>query len=272
VAYQSVNNEHLWSGPTVADPHDTGLIMAAGTSPSSPSNAGNPAEAAHLAYQAHNGHLTITTGSGAPTDTGLAMAPGTSPASVIKFSGAALDVFQGANGHLWTYEPGGGGDTGLAMAAGTSPCAAVLTLSGELEIGFQAPNGELRNLTDAGAVNNTGLTMRAGTSPAITTDGRHEDYQFAIQSSDGHLATFVHGFAGETFSKIWPWPLAAGTSPGVAAQQDKKFVIFLPGTAFQGNNGHLWTLEPVGGNYAPIDTGLPMKPGTSPTVVPLTFG
>jgi hypothetical protein len=266
VAYQSVNNGHLWSGFTDATPHDTGLIMAAGTSPSRPGNAHNSAEAAHLAFQAHNGHLTTITGGGAPTDTGLAMAAGTSPASVVLFSGQVLDVVQGANGHLWTFAAGAAGDSGLAMAAGTSPCAAVLTPSGAVEIGFQAPNGELRNLTDAGAVNNSGLMMRAGTSPAVANIGS-EEYEFVVQRNDGHLAVAIYATSDSNFNRgAFPWLLAAGTSPGLIADTS----VDKTATAFQGSNGHLWTLEQVG--RAPIDTGLLMKPGTSPTVVPLAFG
>jgi hypothetical protein len=57
--------------------------------------------------------------------------------------------------------------------------------------------------------------------------------------------------------------LAPGTSPDISRYQE---------TAFQGSNGHLWTLDGFAVDTPPIDTGLAMKPGTSPTVVPLDFG
>jgi hypothetical protein len=175
-----------------------------------------------------------------------------------------LDVFQGANGHLWTFAPGGAHDTGLAMAPGTSPCAAILTPGGGLEIGFQAPNGELRVRAPGevgGAITNTGISMAAGTSPSINVVGV-DGFGVVVHASNGNLA----GYFSTGSTANWPFTQAAGTSPSIRASSSG----LPPLVAFQGANGHLLTF--TFDSPAPTDTGLSMKPGTSPIVVPLAFG
>jgi hypothetical protein len=90
---------------------------------------------------------------------------------------------------------------------------------------------------------------------------------FFVQNNDGQLATVIYTTdRGRFGSGVYPSSLSAGTSPAVIADSSVQ-----PEMAFQGSNGHLWTLDAFT-HHAAVDTALPMKTGTSPIVVPLALG
>jgi hypothetical protein len=186
------SNGHLWIWGPPANPIDTGLAMAPGTSPSlirlsdALSIDGNYV----AAVQGTNGHLwTLTSGTGAVAhDSGAPMAPGTSPSvritAVIGNSQRYVTAFQGANGDLWVGENAlpTGVDTGQQMMSGTSP--SLITTPVDLPgaplggsaayVGYTSNTGAVwmygYNFYDGSTIEQpTGLTAAPGTSPAIVS-------------------------------------------------------------------------------------------------------
>ncbi len=216
-----------------------------------------------VAFQASTGNLWVT-GPAGSSNTGLGMAAGTSP-SITGLTGGGYEVaFQASTGNLWVTGPAGSSNTGLGMAAGTSPSIAALP-GGGYEVAFQASTGHLWIEGSAGT-SDTGLTMKPGTSPAIT-DLPPENNTFypnggleaVFQGSDGHPWDYSPSSGGGLMSSSAS--LAAGTSMAI-----------VPTPAgggswqalWQGANNHLWTT-----GAGPTDTGLAMKPGTSPAITDL---
>lgn len=142
---------------------DTGLAMAAGTSPSVANQSDGPNESA-VAFRGANGHLWTQTPSGG-SDTGLAIRAGTSPSIVERPDGVNEIAFQTPNAELVRLVPGGAlTHTGLAMPAASSP---VITIGrfGAVNLALRNTNGNLLIVTPSGTVDST-LPMRAGTSPS----------------------------------------------------------------------------------------------------------
>ncbi|HEY2444063.1 MAG TPA: S53 family peptidase [Streptosporangiaceae bacterium] len=204
---------HLWvegSGGT----SDTGLGMAAKTSPSIAGLTGGGYE---VAFQASTGHLWVE-GSGGTGDTGLGMAAGTSP-SIVALPGGGYEVaFQASTGHLWVEGSGGTGDTGLTMMPGTSPDLAELPPennpwfpNGGTEAVFQGSDGhpwDYSAIGGGGSMSNS-VSMAPGTSPAIVPTPSGGAFQALWQGANNHLWTTG---AGPTDTGLTMMP---GTSPNI---------------------------------------------------------
>jgi hypothetical protein len=273
---------------------DTGLGVAAGTSPSITALGDGGYE---VAFRAANGHLW-TAGEGGSKDWGLGVAPGTSPSIhalypsgygiafnaagtdhlwVANSSGAAYDTgwgmaagtspsytaigtsfeiaFQAYNQHLWTYGYDGVHDSGLGVAPGTSPAITGLW-SGGYQIAFNAFGSGHLWVTGSAGVADTGLGVASGTSPAISPI--YGSYEVAFQAGGGHLWTA--GWGGGKDSGLG---MASGTSPSMSPVGGSSYEI-----AFQAGGGHLWTAGWGGGK----DRGVMVSPGTGPGITILTSG
>lgn len=151
--------------------------------------------------------------------------------------------------------------TGVTLAPGTSPSAA--PIPGDYQFVWQGANGHLWTSGPTGP-DDLATPMAPGTSPSLVTfpDGK---WLAALHGADGTLRT-----NGSWGLLNMAYTLAPGTSPSVADTP----VLDLDGIqvgddytlAWQGSNGHLWLWDPP---TSPIDTGLAMAPGTSPSVTRL---
>lgn len=248
------SNGKLWRAVRSGGAVDTGLTVAAGTSPQLVLDR----LGVEVLFQGGNGHLWTILPEGSAIDSGLPMAPGTSPSGVRAVSGETI-AFQGANGHLWKLSPTGSvSDTGLAMAAGTSPSVAGHAAGpNESEVAFQGADGNLWTLTPFGG-SDTGLAIRAGTGPSIVQrlDGADE---IAFQSTNTRLLRLVPGVALTDTGLTMP----AASSPVITIGRFGAVNL-----ALQGTNGHLFIVTPSGN----ADTTLTIRAGTSPSAVPLPPG
>jgi hypothetical protein len=166
--------------------------------------------------------------------------PVTSPSVAAHFFTEPEIPFQANTGKLWIYRNGHGTNTGLGMAPHTSPSIRDGAFGPMLA--FQANTGKLWVSRFGSAFSDTGLGMKPGTSPSINGLGF-----VAFQGNTGTL--WIYRPSG---TRNLGAPMMAGTSPSYAG------VI-----AYQGSNGHLWVYRPNIGTDT--DTGLRMRPGTSPS-------
>jgi lysozyme-like protein len=153
---------------TIAGNHtDTGLGMAAGTSPAIAWLSGGGWEAAFRANG--TGDLELYSSATGQQATTLGVTADTSPA-IAALTGGGYEVVFNANGtgDLEEYSSSAGQSaTTLGLAAGTSPAIAGLT-GGGWEAVFNANGtGDLEEVTSAGNHASSGLGMATGTSPAI---------------------------------------------------------------------------------------------------------
>jgi hypothetical protein len=231
-AFQA-NTTDLWIyDPFNAGGRDTGLGMAAKTSPAIAPNGSGGFESA---FQANSHKLWIHSSAG-NVNTGLGMAPGTSP-SVANGEVA----FQANTGKLWIYTPTNAGHraTTLGMAAGTSP-----SIEANGDVAFQASGtGDLWIHTPTGNVD-TGLGMAPGTSPSMANG------EVAFQANTGLLWIYTPTNAGHRATTLG---MAAGTSPSIDTDGE---------VAFQANTGLLWIHTPTGN----LATTLGIAAGTSPSI------
>jgi hypothetical protein len=249
IAFQA-NTGALWVvGP--GGPGNTGLGMAAGTSPSLTrlTNGG-----IQVAFQANTGTLW-TWGSAGTGNLGFGMAAGTSPSITALPNGGYQIAFQANTGTLYHTGSAGTVNTGFGMAAGTSPSITTLTTGG-FQIAFQANTGTLFYTGSAGTAN-TGFGMAANTSPSIArlaTGG----YQIAFQANTGTL--FYTGSAGTANTGFG---MAARTSPSITGLAGSGFQI-----AFQANTTGLFYT----GTAGTVNTGLGMAANTSPSIASRSTG
>jgi hypothetical protein len=257
--------------PLGRDPVDTGLGMAAGTSPSvaPPLEGSGPYQ---FAFQANTGDLwTDGSSTGGGEDLGLGMMAGTSPAiEAVPSTGGYVIAFQANTGDLVTTVLGASGSVSttywdLPMAAGTSPSVAALPAGssdpdGSYDVAYQNSDGYL-SLAGPQGTGSLGLGMKAGTSPSIAelADG----YQIAFQANTGDLWTT--GTAGTADLGLG---MDNSTSPSIAMavtsgapinEADNNYEI-----AFQANTGDLWATGNAG--LPGGDLGQAMQPGTSPAI------
>jgi CHAP domain len=251
IAFQA-NNSHLWyDTPSNSGNRDTGLGMAAGTSPSI-------AASGEVAFQANNNHLWLFDPStGANRDTGLGMEGDTSPAIVSLSGGGYQIAFQANNNHLWLYNPSTGSstDTSLGMQPGTSPAITAIA-GGSYEVAFQANNHHLWYYTTTNSGNrDTGLGMDSSTSPAITaTSGGSPE--IAFQSNNNDLWYYTPSNSGRRDTGLG---MDIKTSPAIVSLPGNGYEI-----AFQANNFDLWLYTPS--NSGSRDTGLGMGAASSPAI------
>lgn len=117
------SNGKLWRAVRSGGAVDTGLTVAAGTSPQLVLDR----LGVEVLFQGGNGHLWKLSPTGSVSDTGLTMPAASSPVITIGRFGAVNLALQGTNGHLFIVTPSGNADTTLTMRAGTSPSAVPLS-------------------------------------------------------------------------------------------------------------------------------------------------
>jgi uncharacterized protein YneR len=251
IAFQA-NNSHLWYyTATNAGHRDTGLGMAADTSPSI-------AASGEVAFQGANNHLWLYDPStGGSRDTGLGMETGSSPAIVSLAGGGYEIAFQANTGILWLNDPSTGTsiNTGLGMDKATSPDITA-TPSGSYEVAFQANNNDLWYYTPTNSGSrDTGLGMDAFTSPAITSTSSGSP-EIAFQANNNDLWYWTPTNAGSRDTSLG---METFSSPAITATASGS-----PEIAFQANNKDLWYWTPT--NSGSRDLGLGMAPGLDPAI------
>jgi hypothetical protein len=134
---------------------------------------------------------------------------------------------------------------------------------GGYEVAFQASTGHLW-VEGSGGTGDTGLSMMAGTSPALAElpPGPNQWYPsggavVVFQGSDGHAWYYSPGGSSSMGNSTL---MAPGTSPAIAPAPE----VGGWQAVWQGANNHLWTT-----GAGPTDTGLTMRPGTSPNITAL---
>jgi hypothetical protein len=252
VAFEGSANT-LWASGLTSNTN-TGLAMWPGTSPSVV-YVGSNGTGWQMAFQGSNGDLW-TTGVLGTADLGLGMMAGTSPAITNlgdSPSGRYEIAFQANTGQLWTTGSAGTKDWGLPMAPRTSPSIASQP-GGNYEVAYQSSTTELRTAGTAGAAG-TGLGMQPGTSPSIIAYyiGSTPGYAIAFQANTGTLWTTGTIGTGNT-----GMAMNTASSPSLVAGYSGGYTI-----AFESNTNMLSTDE--SGTAGP-SLGLPMRPGTSPSV------
>jgi hypothetical protein len=268
VAFQG-GNGNLWrrTPPEVAG-RDTGLAMAAGTSPSMNGWYWSQADTLQqIAFQGTTRTLWFLDPDGSPRDTKLAMAPNTSPSLKESFSSSAEVAFQGSTGTLWRVLPGGTGyDTRLAMAPGTSPTIISVRTDTSpwegTETTFQGATGTLWTVTADGTPHDTKLAMAPGTSPSAASLPINappwEVIKITFQGSNGTLWTV----SPDGTPRDTGLGMKAGTSP------DARYIYCNTdpglGIAFQASSSLLWTVTPDG---TPHNTMLAMESHSSPAIM-----
>lgn len=253
----------LWT----LDGGDTGIALAAGTSPAVAKVLNG--NATQLAYQDAAGTLQYR-GLDENQD-GQPMAAGTSPAITElqppstpegQYLGSRYEVaFQNRSGNLQTAGYLRSREFALGMAAGTSPAITSLENGNDglphWQVAFQANTGTLFTVGDITGPQDLGYGMAPGTSPSIARSGI-AGWTIAFQANTGTLWVVTNGVAQNL-----GYGMAPGTSPSIAPVGGGGIEI-----AFQANTGTLWTV----GNNANLDWQLGMRPGSSPSIGQLPGG
>jgi Peptidase A4 family len=144
---------------------DTGISMAAGTSPAIATNAANVYE---VAAEAATGVLWTYNPENYGVDQSYGMMAGTSPAITALTGNFGFEIaFQANTGILWDTGPDYTGDTGLSMMAGTSPSITADPSTG-FEVAFQAPSTDLWIQNPSAGGVNWMFGMNSGSSPSIS--------------------------------------------------------------------------------------------------------
>lgn len=273
---------HLWEACTAASslnqcmakttgglsPVDTGLAMAAGSSPSLAytTTGGGTYE---VAFQGGNGHLW-TTGTFGTEDLGLSMMPGTSPA-IAQFQPVAqggttfVVAFQDNTGNLVSTVLASATSVttthwGLPMDTKSSPAITGVANDG-YEMAYHASNNAIALAGTLGTAL-TGLGMAGDTSPSIAAV--NGGYQVAFQANGGDLWT-----TGTLGTGDLGLGMDNATSPSIANVGHNFYgnpptLSTTYEIAFQANTGHLWTTGNAG--LTGGDSGQAMQPGTSPAI------
>ena len=161
IAFQAAGEGTLWTVTPDNTGDDTGVEMAAGTSPAIVALPGGGYE---IAFVNFDGFLRELGPDGVVrwAANGLGVAPGTSPAIAAAPLGGFEIAFQAlTEDTLWTVTPDNiGHDTGNPMAAGSSPAVAGLT-NGGVEVVFAGQDNYPRASAPAGTVGfvTAGLTV-----------------------------------------------------------------------------------------------------------------
>lgn len=210
--------------------------------------------AGNEAFQANTGKLWID-----GADSGVAMAPRTSPGAAAQrvfiqgigtFTDNPCYAVQSSAGRVLVWRGGVLRDVG-ATVAGTSPTVAV-TAGNQCIVAFHATNHFVQTYNFSTAKTTFfAVKMAAGTSPSIVERGSSNDFQIAVQASNGELYT-----TGSLGLKAWGVGMAAGTSPSIAPYGGGVQI------AFQANTGKLWTVGEAGTKQ----WNLGIATGTSPSI------
>lgn len=278
-AYQSASG-HLVMQSSSAGVGSIGVAAAGGTNPAiAAMPCGNTDGIDQIAWAGGDGAFWQTTQAGS-VSTHVAMMPGSSPSQVELPGNQSVGVFTGYNGDVYVYSTlGRVHDLGERTArcvndyyyppvasACTSPSVGYSTATGLIQIAWQGPDNDLWVSSFDGPVD-THYPMAAGASPVLS-EGDGGAYEVAFQAPDGKMAAFDDhpGSNGDNFKYFTLGvPMAPGTQAAITRQ---------PGTAgwfayaWVGTNGHLWQTSAHG----PLDLGLPVEPGTSPSMAYLPSG
>ncbi|SDT75016.1 hypothetical protein [Actinoplanes derwentensis] len=267
-SYYVQNATHrLWRlGPDKV-PYDTGMTVAAGSSPAS-------VQVSHgstvVFKRDTDGALWEWNTEAGPKllGNGLGMAVGTRPA--VALDGVyVVTAFQAyGTGNLWYVysNQSTGHDTGIKMAAGSSP--SIVTTSNGIQIVYTGSDNALYRLrlgsTPTYVAN--GLGVAPGTSPlvAASPDGGGK-FEIAFQAyGTGNLWYVDENDIGhDTGIKMAP-----GTSPSIAAKSGgSRYVIVYK----RNSDSMLWRMDP-GYDSRYVAAGLGVAPNTSPVVTGLTDG
>jgi hypothetical protein len=263
----TVNSDCIGGTTGGLDPIDTGLAMAAGTSPALAYTT-FVRGSYEVAFQGSNGDLW-TTGTYGTQDLGLRMMPGTSPAiAQIAQDGETFAIaFQDVDAQLVTtvLTPTVSGVPsvstkywGLPMDTKSSPAIAGVPSNG-YEVAYHDSTKDALALAGTLSTGITDLGMAGDTSPSIATVSG--GYQIAFQADGGDLWT-----TGTLGTGDLGLGMDNATSPSIAGVSEK-FYPALSSTyeiAFQANTGHLWTTGDAG--LTSGDTGQVMAAGTSPAI------
>ncbi|MFJ9908954.1 hypothetical protein ACIRVK_40000 [Streptomyces sp. NPDC101152] len=211
LAYQGTNGD-LWVMAPDGTATDTGLGMAAGTSPSITATT---ASGYAVAFQANNGVLWTYSSTAGGHSAGYGMAQNSSPSLTLTSAGIAI-AFVDQNGNLSVLDPvtgfGGFGTPHAAVAPGTSPAITfVPNQKDAYEIVYQATDHSIRTADYAHAQTfPTPLTAAAGTSPAIATLPSGE-IDIAVSGADGTVQSLTPAGVAVTSTGLHP-----GTGPAIA--------------------------------------------------------
>lgn len=218
VAFQAPTG-HLWIYVQGGTAHDTGALMAPGTSPSITALPRVSFPRGYLyavAFQGADGNLHIEyvyPGADENSNTGYGMASGSSP-SIAALDGSQKGpyvaiAFQANTGELWMCVPGGVvATTGLGMAAGSSP-SITATPNGNFAIAMRANTGALWTYVPNGPVNGTPYGIEAGANPSIT--GLPEDPYYGE-----HKVAFNSGVLWLYEPNGWVTGSIYGNQPGTS--------------------------------------------------------
>jgi hypothetical protein len=254
-AYQGTDG-HLWVVSPTGAATDTGLAMAAGTSPSITATDSTNFT---VAFQAPTTYLWTYSSKTGARNVGLSMAPGTSPSATLTTDGVAIAYVDG-NGNLCVSDPTlGFGGYGAPVAAGTSPAITYIPgLKDGYRIVYQAPDHQVRTADSTSAQTApTPLTAATGTSPAITTLPTHE-IDIAVNGTD----LTVHVLASTGAVTNTNAPIRARTSPSIAPAADGGPVV-----AWQDFTNTVSTFS-LGAGVT--HTGLTIAPTSSPSIAQIT--
>lgn len=267
VAYQGSNGHLKVRAPT--NSNDTGLLMAANSSPSiAPSTGGCPhtwtqnTAAAVVAYQGSDTILHYYT-FGCKTaqyNTQLGMSSGTSP-SIAAFPNDNYEVAFSANawngtnyntlyiaGTLATWS------TGLPMATNTSPSFAMQYDGSAWEVAYQGADHYLHVYDPYVGDINKGYPMQPNTSPSMAPMPSGQ-YEIAFQNSGPGNYLYVLGPVTGNVG----WGMNTLSSPSIASYSDGSFEV-----AMQANTNELYYF---GSNFSGRTYGI-MAPGSSPSISP----
>ena len=214
---------------------------------------------------------------------GTALAVPSQASAAVNEVGSALAFEQGSSGLpgvVWGDNGDGlntvrGLGTSVTMEDGTNAVVAGLAAApgvGLFQVVWHGGNGDLWT-TGAGPTD-TVAPMAPHTSPSLA-ELPNGTWVAAFQHSDGQLWQAGNwpnpGSARITASPLGASPstvMAAGTSPAIGIPANNTIQPGLFHVAWHGANGDLWNTSPT----RPADSGLPMMPGTSPSLAELPTG
>jgi hypothetical protein len=165
IAFQANTGHLLILNAKTGSGVDTGLGMAAGSSPSITELGGGAYE---VAFVANTGRLWTYCSCSGGHETGMGVETGTSPSIVDIGLPGWVVAFQGSGTHdLWTYTSAGvGTDRGVGVYSGSSPSIA-LRSGASWEVAFQTKTHELATYSTITGPVGTGIKMLTASSPGI---------------------------------------------------------------------------------------------------------
>ncbi|MCM2416541.1 hypothetical protein [Streptomyces sp. RKAG293] len=222
--------------------------------------------------EANSQHLWLMGQDLAPRDTGSFIQPNTSPAITTLTNGNFEVAFNGPGNHLFQGDSHSGGDTGSFIAPGTSPSIAPTAVQ-TYEVTWVGPGNVVWEGGPTGgghiAANATGGVVEAsdGSSPSISgiPGGSFKGPNFGIAIHGlNNFATAIDNTdkAIPSISVVAPGTnMASGANPYTSVPFSYSFQHAGDGHLIQTNSGS-----------GTIDSGLKMRPGSSPASATVNNG